>query len=46
MREALVRPKRISREDMELFACVESPKKAVEHIVHWHAERKRSAAKS
>ena len=46
MQEALVRPKRISPEDMELFVCVENPKEAVEHIVHWHADRKRPAAKS
>ncbi|MBM3888416.1 MAG: TIGR00730 family Rossman fold protein [Verrucomicrobia bacterium] len=46
MREALVRPKRISREDMDLFVCVETPQQAVEHIVHWHAMRKQAAVKS
>ncbi|MCX7824029.1 MAG: TIGR00730 family Rossman fold protein [Verrucomicrobiae bacterium] len=46
MQEALVKPKRISPEDMKIFACVETPRKAVEHIVNWHAARKHSAAKS
>jgi uncharacterized protein (TIGR00730 family) len=43
---SMVKTRRISPQDMKLFVCVEKPEEAVEHIVHWHAERKSAEAKS